>query len=82
MTGSHPASDGALSSRPGRLTGSSTTRKRPRSEADGPTDDKPTVTLMTPPDPGRSSAFLNVPVADIQKVYQEWSAKGAEFSLS
>jgi hypothetical protein len=37
---------------------------------------------MTPPDPGRSSAFLNVPVADIQKVYQEWSAKGAEFSLS
>ena len=27
----------------------------------GPTDDKPTVTLTTPPDPDRTSAFLNVP---------------------
>jgi lactoylglutathione lyase len=45
----------------------------------GPTDDKPGVTLTTPPDPGRASAFLNVRVADIAKVYQEWSAKGAEF---
>jgi lactoylglutathione lyase len=45
----------------------------------GPTDDKPGVTLTTPPDPGRTSAFLNVRVADIAKVYQEWSAKGAEF---
>jgi lactoylglutathione lyase len=45
----------------------------------GPTDDKPGVTLTTPPDPGRASAFLNVRVADIAKVYQEWSAKGAVF---
>jgi catechol 2,3-dioxygenase-like lactoylglutathione lyase family enzyme len=45
----------------------------------GPTDDKPTVTLTTPPDPNRTSAFLNVRVADIDKVYREWSAKGAEF---
>jgi lactoylglutathione lyase len=45
----------------------------------GPTDDKPGVTLTTPPDPGRTSAFLNVRVADIAQVYQEWSAKGAEF---
>ena len=45
----------------------------------GPTDDKPTVTLTTPPDPNRTSAFLNVRVADIGKVYKEWSAKGAEF---
>src|SRR6266513_6080536 len=45
----------------------------------GPTDDKPTVTLTTPPDPNRTSAFLNVRVADIDKVYKEWSAKGAEF---
>jgi catechol 2,3-dioxygenase-like lactoylglutathione lyase family enzyme len=45
----------------------------------GPTDDKPGVTLTTPPDPGRASAFLSVRVADIAKVYQEWSAKGAEF---
>jgi catechol 2,3-dioxygenase-like lactoylglutathione lyase family enzyme len=45
----------------------------------GPTHDKPTVTLSTPSDPGRTSAFLNVRVADIQKVYEEWTAKGAEF---
>jgi lactoylglutathione lyase len=45
----------------------------------GPTDDKPDVTLITPPDRGRTSAFLNVRVADIAKVYQDWSAKGAEF---
>src|SRR5438876_11972352 len=45
----------------------------------GPTDDKPTVTLATPPDPDRTSAFLNVRVADIDRVYKEWSAKGAEF---
>ena len=45
----------------------------------GPTDDKPTVTLTTPSDPDRTSAFLNVRVADIQKVYDDWTAKGAEF---
>src|SRR5207245_9537508 len=45
----------------------------------GPTDDKPTVTLTTPPDPNRTSAFLNVRVADIARVYRAWSAKGAEF---
>jgi len=45
----------------------------------GPTDDKPTVTLETPPDPDRVSSFLNVRVADIQAVYTEWSARGAEF---
>src|SRR6267378_923453 len=45
----------------------------------GPTDDKPTVTLTTPPDPDRTSAFLNVRVADIDKVYKEWSARGAKF---
>ena len=45
----------------------------------GPTDDKPTVTLSTPPDPNRTSAFLNVRVADVQRIYREWSAKGAEF---
>src|SRR3979411_1859507 len=45
----------------------------------GPTDDKPTVTLTTPPDSNRTSAFLNVRVADIAKVYREWTAKGAHF---
>jgi catechol 2,3-dioxygenase-like lactoylglutathione lyase family enzyme len=45
----------------------------------GPTDDKPTVTLETPPDPDRVSSFLNIRVADIQAVYDEWSARGAHF---
>ena len=45
----------------------------------GPTDDKPTVTLATPPDPNHTSAFLNIRVADIQATYKDWSAKGAEF---
>ena len=45
----------------------------------GPTDDKPSVTLATPDDPDRTSAFLNLRVADIAAVYAEWSAKGAEF---
>ena len=43
------------------------------------TDDKPTVTLATPSDPNHTSAFMNVRVADIQKVYKDWSAKGAKF---
>ena len=45
----------------------------------GPTDDKPTVTLETPPDPDRVSSFLNIRVADIEAVYAEWSARGAQF---
>ena len=45
----------------------------------GPTDDKPGVTLEPPGDPSRTSAFLNLGVADIQEVYEEWSARGAEF---
>jgi catechol 2,3-dioxygenase-like lactoylglutathione lyase family enzyme len=45
----------------------------------GPTDDKPNVTLTTPTDPDRTSAFLNIRVADIARIYQDWSAKGAEF---
>jgi catechol 2,3-dioxygenase-like lactoylglutathione lyase family enzyme len=44
-----------------------------------PTEDKPTVTLETPPDPDRVSSFLNIRVADIQAVYEEWSARGATF---
>src|SRR5262249_18534617 len=38
----------------------------------GPTDDKPTVTLETPRDPGRTSSFLNIRVSDIQAVYADW----------
>jgi catechol 2,3-dioxygenase-like lactoylglutathione lyase family enzyme len=45
----------------------------------GPTDDKPTVTLEPPSDPNRASAFLNIRVADIKAIYEEWSARGAEF---
>jgi catechol 2,3-dioxygenase-like lactoylglutathione lyase family enzyme len=45
----------------------------------GPTDDKPTVTLETPQDLDRVSSFLNLRVADIQSVYADWSARGAEF---
>ena len=45
----------------------------------GPTDDKPTVILETPRDPGRVSSFLNVRVRDIEAVYAEWSARGARF---
>jgi predicted enzyme related to lactoylglutathione lyase len=45
----------------------------------GPTDDKPTVTLEAPRDPDRVSSFLNIRVADIDAVYAEWSARGAEF---
>jgi catechol 2,3-dioxygenase-like lactoylglutathione lyase family enzyme len=45
----------------------------------GPTDDKPTVTLEVPPDPDRASSFLNIRVADIQTIYADWSARGAEF---
>jgi catechol 2,3-dioxygenase-like lactoylglutathione lyase family enzyme len=45
----------------------------------GPTDDKPTVTLETPRDLDRVSSFLNIRVADIQAIYEQWSARGAEF---
>ena len=45
----------------------------------GPTDDKPAVTLQTPPDPDRVSSFLNIRVKDIHAVYAEWSARGANF---
>ncbi len=43
-----------------------------------PTDDKPTVTL-TAPDPNTISSFLNIRVANIQEIYDDWSAKGAQF---
>ena len=48
----------------------------------GPTDDKPTVILETPPDPDRVSSFLNIRVADIAAVYAEWSSRGAQFLTS
>ncbi|HEY1531151.1 MAG TPA: VOC family protein [Galbitalea sp.] len=48
-------------------------------EGGGPTDDKPTVTLEVPPDPNLVSAFMNIRVADVQKIYETWSARGAQF---
>lgn len=45
----------------------------------GPTDDKPDVVLEAPSDRSRVSSFLNIRVADIQAVYEEWSARGAMF---
>jgi catechol 2,3-dioxygenase-like lactoylglutathione lyase family enzyme len=45
----------------------------------GPTEDKPEVVLEAPGDPNRVSAFLNIRVADIQALYEEWSSRGAEF---
>jgi lactoylglutathione lyase len=45
----------------------------------GPTGDTAAVTLTTPTAPDRTSAFLNVRVADIQKLYADWTAKGAVF---
>jgi catechol 2,3-dioxygenase-like lactoylglutathione lyase family enzyme len=44
-----------------------------------PTDDKPTVTLEPPRDPDRVSGFLNIRVADINAVYEQWRERGAEF---
>jgi catechol 2,3-dioxygenase-like lactoylglutathione lyase family enzyme len=45
----------------------------------GPTDDKPTVTLKAPSDPDTVSSFLNIRVADIDAIYADWSARGAQF---
>src|SRR5215472_12850167 len=44
----------------------------------GPTDDKPQVTLETPGDPDRVSSFVNIRVRDMEKVYSEWSVRGAQ----
>ncbi len=46
----------------------------------GPTPDKPEVILETPPNPNRTSSFLNLRVADIWACYNEWRAKGASSS--
>jgi catechol 2,3-dioxygenase-like lactoylglutathione lyase family enzyme len=45
----------------------------------GPTDDKPTVVLETPQELDRVNSFLDIRVADIEAVYETWSARGAEF---
>jgi len=45
----------------------------------GPTTDKPNVTLQPPSDPNHASSFLNIRVADIATVYEQWTARGAKF---
>ena len=45
----------------------------------GPTEDKPTVTVEPPRDLDRVSSFLNIRVADIERIHRDWSARGAEF---
>jgi lactoylglutathione lyase len=45
----------------------------------GPTADKPTVTLGPPEDPDRISSFMNIRVADIAAVYEQWTQRGATF---
>jgi catechol 2,3-dioxygenase-like lactoylglutathione lyase family enzyme len=37
------------------------------------------VTLEPPRDPDRVSSFLNIRVADIKGVYEQWRARGADF---
>jgi catechol 2,3-dioxygenase-like lactoylglutathione lyase family enzyme len=45
----------------------------------GPTEDKPDVVLEPPADPNRTSSFLNIRVADVRAVYEDWRSRGAEF---
>lgn len=45
----------------------------------GTTPDKPNIALATPAPNAAVSAFMNVRVANIDAVYREWSARGAEF---
>lgn len=45
----------------------------------GPTPDKPETTLEIPADPTRVNAFMNIRVADIRFVYDDWTSRGAEF---
>jgi catechol 2,3-dioxygenase-like lactoylglutathione lyase family enzyme len=45
----------------------------------GPTIDKPDVVLEAPTDLNRTSSFLNIRVADVWAVYEEWRSRGAEF---
>ncbi len=45
----------------------------------GPTPDKPGVTLHPPTEVSTATSFLNIRVADIRAVYDDWRARGAEF---
>ncbi len=45
----------------------------------GPTPDKPTVTLSTPPDRDHVSSYINFRVADVRACYALWRSRGAQF---
>jgi catechol 2,3-dioxygenase-like lactoylglutathione lyase family enzyme len=45
----------------------------------GPTEDKPSVVLAPPDNPDRVDSFMNIRVADLKAIYQDWRAAGAEF---
>ena len=45
----------------------------------GPTDDKPDVIAAPPQSSHVLTSGLNIRVADINAIYQEWKARGAEF---
>ena len=45
----------------------------------GPTDDKPDVIASPPQSRHVLTSSLNIRVADIQAVYREWKARGADF---
>lgn len=45
----------------------------------GPTDDKPDVVAVAPPDSRTLTSALNLRVADIRDLYERWRAGGAEF---
>ncbi|ASW54952.1 VOC family protein [Plantactinospora sp. KBS50] len=45
----------------------------------GPTDDKPDVRAVAPPDARTLSSAINIRVTDVRAVYETWRDRGAEF---
>lgn len=48
-------------------------------EGGGPTPDKPAVVLGPPTDPAYVDCFMNIRIADIHAVYDDWSRRGVDF---
>ena len=45
----------------------------------GPTPDKPNTSLVVPEGVAKTSAFMNLRVADMERCYAEWTGRGARF---
>ena len=45
----------------------------------GPTPDKPDISVVNYEFDNKVSTFMNLRVADIQRCYEQWRSKGAEF---